>query len=40
MVSEIFKTINEVEEVGHAPRRIPSQCHWMRLIIRNTSIYS
>ena len=24
---------------GHAPVRIPSKCHWICLIIRNTNIY-
>ena len=35
MVSDILD-INEVEGVGPAPRRNPSQFHWMHLIIRNT----
>ena len=26
-------------EGGHAPVGIPSQCHWICLIIRNTNIY-
>ena len=44
MVSEIVNLIELAwmgvgDGGGHVPMGIPSQCHWICLIIRNTNVY-